>query len=101
MYPWGEGLDAVSCSVQSAERWEGFSCRPKVLHVLRQEADGNGKRCPASGTDRREVREHSDAAKRRDARTCICSKSRGDKSPTADTFGAVFSQKLRNDRTCE
>jgi hypothetical protein len=30
-------------------------------------SDGNGKRCPASGTDRREVREHSGAAKRRDA----------------------------------
>ena len=101
MYSWGEGLDAVSCSVQSGERWEGLSCRPKVLQVLRQEAGGNGKRCPDSGTDRREVREHSGAAKRRDAQTCICSKSHGDESPTAGTDGAVFSQKLTKGLECE
>jgi hypothetical protein len=42
VYSWGEGLDAISCSVEFALRWEGERVRcPKVLFALRQEADGN------------------------------------------------------------
>lgn len=69
MYSWGEGLDAISCSVKSSLRWEGKpSSRPEGPSGLASGSGRKPKRCPVVGTDRREVREHSGAAKRRDAK---------------------------------
>jgi len=56
-----------------------MSWRTQYLSVLRQEAEGNAKRCPGLGPQRSAVLEHSGPAKRGDAQI-----SRETKLPSAD-----------------